>query len=188
MISYKFWRVLNGYDMGPCIPQFHAVGQSVASTAFRWGMTPMHMTGLGQHPYGAAVGIVVMLCQFNPRDISNLLIYWNNLTLCFDTLDFGFHDHPHDLEWMSFGHFVKIWVARPITMCFMGAHPIRSCRSRGSGNRENPHFSAQNFSWWRWQALNSADQSPWHIAQRMQKPSHLKKWEKVGWTGERYSM
>lgn len=68
----------------------------------RWGMTPMHMTGLGQHPYGPS-----------------LCVLWE---------------------------LIQIGAADP-------------------------------------EALNSADQSPWHIAQRMQKPSHLKKWEKVVFKG-----
>ncbi|CAE7504337.1 MCAT [Symbiodinium sp. KB8] len=68
----------------------------------RWGMTPMHMTGLGQHPYGPSLCVLWELVQMGAAD------------------------------------------------------PM---------------------------ALNSADQSPWHIAQRMQKPSHLKKWEKVVFKG-----
>eukprot|EP00913_Durusdinium_trenchii_P025156 g23615.t1 len=68
----------------------------------RWGMTPMHMTGLGQHPYGPSLCVLWELIQLGAAD-------------------------P--------------------------------------------------------EALNSADQSAWHIAQRMQKPSHLKKWEKVVFKG-----
>mmetsp|Transcript_60856 Transcript_60856/g.135928 ORF Transcript_60856/g.135928 Transcript_60856/m.135928 type:complete len:522 (+) Transcript_60856:66-1631(+) len=68
----------------------------------RWGMTPMHMTGLGQHPYGPSLCVLWELIQLGAAD-------------------------P--------------------------------------------------------QALNSAEQTPWHVAQRMQKPSHLKKWEKVVFKG-----
>ncbi|CAJ1433721.1 unnamed protein product, partial [Effrenium voratum] len=68
----------------------------------RWGMTPMHMTGLGQHPYGPSLCVLWELIQLGAAD-------------------------P--------------------------------------------------------EALNSAEQTPWHIAQRMQKPTHLKKWEKAVFKG-----
>lgn len=64
----------------------------------RWGMTPAHMTGLGQHPYGPSLAVLYEL--------------------------------------------VQLGVADP-------------------------------------EALNHAEQTPWHVCQRMHKPSNLKKFEKV---------
>jgi len=35
------------------------------------------------------------------------------------------------------------------------------------------------------EAVNSADQTPWHVVQRMHKPANLKKWEKVVFKGQK---
>ena len=89
--------------------------------------------------------------------------------------------------------------ARPFPLCLVGAHSTGSSRPRGKqcGLRGFPaNFGICTMGTGHLfvpavlccvllclntprEALNSADQSAWHIAQRMQKPSHLKKWEKA---------
>jgi len=70
----------------------------------RWGMTPTHMTGMGQHPYGPSLAVLYEL--------------------------------------------VQLGVADP-------------------------------------EAVNHANQTPWHICQRMHKPQNLKKFEKVLLKGQK---
>ncbi|CAE8607856.1 unnamed protein product [Polarella glacialis] len=70
----------------------------------KWGMTPAHMTGMGQHPGGPSLNVLWELVQIGAVDPT---------------------------------------------------------------------------------ATNHADQTPWHIAQRMQKPAHLKKWVQVVFKGQK---
>ena len=44
----------------------YSVGVHLKFGTARWGMTPMHMTGLGQHPYGSP-GESLMVLELTSR-------------------------------------------------------------------------------------------------------------------------
>lgn len=119
--------------------------------------------------------VVFLVTHGNPRDIFEIfLLKQRENSLCFGVSPATSHhgSSPCILERLPGPSLCVLW-----ELIQLGAAdpevPAPPCWEAGKRKRQGAEFFT-------WQALNSADQSPWHIAQRMQKPSHLKKWEKVG--------
>ena len=103
-------------------------------------MTPMHMTGLGQHPYGAAVSC----CFFgNPRDIFEIfLLKQRENSLCFGVSPATSHhgSSPCILERLPGPSLCVLW-----ELIQLGAAdpevPAPPCWEAGKRKRQGAEFS-----------------------------------------------
>lgn len=102
LLNYDLWNIAHVAAYHDDLKMLSMCTVEQCKEPNKWGMTAMHFTGMGQHPYGPSLNVLWELVQIGAAD---------------------------------------------------------------------PEI------------VNAADQSAWHIAQRMQKPAHLKKWEKVIFKG-----